>query len=113
MICDLRCLTCPYSECIREQRQKDTYKKYYEANKEKRRAYQRNYNRCHPEQHRESMKKYQEAHKEQKREYDRQRYLRKKNERKQAHDARPISVSSITAEYKGCNDKEKNTGLDK
>jgi hypothetical protein len=34
-------------------------------------------------------------------------------EREKTHDARPISVSGITAEYKGFNDKEKNTGLDK
>lgn len=80
MICDLRCLACPYSECIRDKRHKDTYKKYYEANKEKRRAYQRNYNRCHPEQHRESVRKYAETHKEERKRYFHERYMRKKEE---------------------------------
>lgn len=53
MICDLRCLTCPYSECIRDKRQKEVYKRYYEKNREKRIAYQKEYNKAHREQIRE------------------------------------------------------------
>lgn len=53
MICDLRCLTCPYSECIRDKRQKEVYKRYYEKNREKRIAYQKEYNKTHREQIRE------------------------------------------------------------
>lgn len=53
MICDLRCLTCPYTECIRDKRQKEVYKRYYEKNREKRIAYQKEYNKAHREQIRE------------------------------------------------------------
>ena len=53
MICDLRCLTCPYAECIRDKRQKEVYKRYYEKNREKRIAYQKEYNKAHREQIRE------------------------------------------------------------
>ena len=58
MICDLRCLTCPYSECIRDKRQKEVYKRYYEKNREKRIAYQKEYNKAHKEQRAEYNKKW-------------------------------------------------------
>jgi hypothetical protein len=66
-ICDLRCLSCTHSECLREKRQKETYKRYYESHKAHRIAYQRAYN---------------ESHKEQRSEYEKLRWQRTKELRK-------------------------------
>lgn len=66
MICDLRCLACPYSECIRDKRQKEVYKRYYEKHREKRLAYQHKYNREHKEQLSAYEKKRWQKKKEQK-----------------------------------------------
>lgn len=57
MICKINCLSCPYEECEREKRQKETYRRYYQKTKERRIAYQREYNKTHKEQITEYNKK--------------------------------------------------------
>ena len=78
MICDQKCHLCTRDECLREQRQKENYRRYYEKNKEKRIAYQKEYNKSHREQYLKHLKKYFETHKEQRKEYDHQRWLKRK-----------------------------------
>ena len=53
MICKINCLSCPYEECERDKRQKETYRRYYQKNREKRIAYQKEYNKANREQIRE------------------------------------------------------------
>ena len=58
MICKINCLSCPYEECERDKRQKETYRRYYQKNRERRLAYQRAYNKAHKEQRAEYNKKW-------------------------------------------------------
>lgn len=66
MICDSKCYECTFAKCKREEREKDTYRRYYQSHKEHRLAYQKAYN---------------DAHKEKRRLYERERRARLKEEK--------------------------------
>lgn len=64
MICKNQCWECPYSECEKVRRQKETHRRYYQKNRQKRLEYQMAYNK---------------AHKEERTAYEKMRWERRKN----------------------------------
>ena len=79
------CDTCPFEDCIAvmtSSKKKKAYdKEYYQKNKERLNAYQREYRKKHPKMQIESNKKWVEKNREHKNELQRAYYRRKKDAR--------------------------------
>lgn len=82
MICNLQCLSCEHPTCIRDEREKEVYRRYYQKNREKRTAYQRSYYAAHKDKEKQRAKarwaNMTEEQKEIKRARQREAYKRKK-----------------------------------
>lgn len=58
MICKGMCNECPYTECVRDKREKEVHKRYYRKNRAQRLDYQKAYNDAHREERNRKMREY-------------------------------------------------------